>query len=86
MVKYRVKEKVPHLIVDNKRLGPGDVFEQTEDYYERNKLFVEPVFPPRKLSEAEETKETKKDSKVDESADLTKSQSTGRVVRPGKKD
>ena len=89
MVKYRVKDKVPHLIADGKRLGPGDVFEQTEDFYERNKLFVDPVYPERKLSEAKdepkEPKEPLKDNEPKE-PENPKVATTGRVVRPGKKN
>jgi hypothetical protein len=80
MVKYRVKAKVKHLLVDGKRLGPGDTFEQTEEFYERNKIFVDPVYPERKLSEAVD-----KPTKVEEDDETSKPQGS-RVVRPSTKE
>jgi hypothetical protein len=77
MAKYRVKDKVPHLKVDGKVLGPGETFEQTAEYYERNKAFVNPVFPPQKLVDPEPTK-------VDEEPTDDAKPTGGRVVRQQK--
>ena len=79
-VKYKVKERINHLIVDGKRLGPGEVFEQTEEYYERNKIYVDPVFPARKLEEA---KSDTKEPKTEEEEPI-KPPAEGRVVRKGR--
>ena len=83
-VKYKVKERINHLIVDGKRLGPGEVFEQTEEYYERNKIYVDPVFPARKLEEAKVDEPMKKPdnpSKSEKEEEPKPVPSEGRVVR-----
>ena len=84
MATYKVKAKVPHLKVDGKILGPGDTFEQTKDYYERNKSFVEPIFPPQELKDPVKPAPSTNDDTEDEDKSGEDSKSSGRVVRRGK--
>ena len=45
IVKYKIKKKVNHFIVDGNDLGPEEIFEQTTEFYDTHKAFVDPLTP-----------------------------------------